>query len=42
MMPEQVRLWLRHQSKDFHAAGFDAVVKRWDTFMTVGEEHVEK
>jgi histone-lysine N-methyltransferase SETMAR len=24
----QVRKWLRQQSKDFHAAGFDALVKR--------------
>jgi hypothetical protein len=25
-----VRKWLRRQSKDFYAAGFDALVKRWD------------
>jgi hypothetical protein len=28
MMPNQVRKWLRQQSKDFYAAGFDALVKR--------------
>jgi hypothetical protein len=26
----EVRKWLRQQSKDLHAAGFDALVKRWD------------
>jgi hypothetical protein len=26
MMPDQVRKWLRQQSKDFYAAGVDAVV----------------
>jgi hypothetical protein len=30
MMPDQVRKWLRQQSKDFYAAGFDALVKRWE------------
>jgi hypothetical protein len=30
MMPEHVRKWLRQQSKDFHAAGFDALVKQWE------------
>jgi hypothetical protein len=25
----KVRKWLRQQSEDFHAAGFDALVKRW-------------
>jgi hypothetical protein len=28
IMPGQVRKWLRQQSKDFYAAGFDALVKR--------------
>jgi hypothetical protein len=28
MMPDQVRKWLRQQSIDFYAAGFDALVKR--------------
>jgi hypothetical protein len=26
----EVRKWLRQQSKDLYAAGFDALVKRWD------------
>jgi hypothetical protein len=27
MMPDQVRKWLRQQSKDFYAAGFDTLVE---------------
>jgi hypothetical protein len=38
MMPVQVRKWLRQQSKDFYAAGFDALVKRWDKCTNVGED----
>jgi hypothetical protein len=30
MMPGRVRKWLRQQSEDFYAAGFGALVKRWD------------
>jgi hypothetical protein len=42
MMPNQVRKWLRQQSKDFYAAGFDALVKRWDKCINVGGGYVEK
>jgi hypothetical protein len=28
MLATEVRKWLRQQSKDFYAAGFDALVKR--------------
>jgi hypothetical protein len=35
------RKWLRQQSKDFFAAGFDALVKRWDRCINVGA-YVEK
>jgi hypothetical protein len=42
MMPGQVRQWLREQSKDFYAAGFDAGVKRWDKFINVGGGYIEK
>jgi steroid 5-alpha reductase family enzyme len=28
--------WLRQQSKDSYAAGFDALVKRWDKCIDVG------
>jgi hypothetical protein len=36
----EVRKWLRQQSKDFCAAGFDAPVKRWDKNVDGG--YVEK
>jgi hypothetical protein len=38
----EVRKWLRQQSKDFHAAGFGALVKRWDKCINVCEGYVEK
>jgi hypothetical protein len=37
-----VRKWLRKQSKDFYAVGFEALVKRWDKFINVGGGYVEK
>jgi hypothetical protein len=37
-----VRKWLRQQSKDFYAAGFDALVKRWDKCINVGGRYIEK
>jgi hypothetical protein len=42
MMPEQVRKWLKQQSKDFYTSGFDALVKRWNTCINVGGGYVEK
>jgi hypothetical protein len=36
MMPDQVRKWLRQQSKHFYAAGFEVLVKRWDKCINVG------
>jgi hypothetical protein len=38
----EVQKWLRKQSKDFYAAGFDALVKRWDKCINVGGGYVEK
>jgi hypothetical protein len=38
----EVRKWLRQQSKDFYAAGFDALIKRWNNFITVDGGIVEK
>jgi hypothetical protein len=37
----EVRKWLR-QSKDFYAAGFDALVNPWDKYINVGGGYVEK
>jgi hypothetical protein len=36
------RRWLRQQSKDFYATGFDALVKRWDKYINAGGGYVEK
>jgi hypothetical protein len=36
IMPDQARKWLRQQSKDFGAACFDLLVKRWDKGINVG------
>jgi hypothetical protein len=38
----EVRKWLRQQSKDFGAAGFDALVKRWEKCISVPGGYVEK
>jgi hypothetical protein len=40
MTPDQVRKWLRQQSKDFYAAGFDAPVERWDKCINVDGRYV--
>jgi hypothetical protein len=42
MMHDQVPKCLRQQSRDFYAAGFDAVVKRWDKCINAGGGYVEK
>jgi hypothetical protein len=42
MMPDQAQKWLRQRSKDFCAAGFDALVKRWDKCVSVGGGYDEK
>jgi hypothetical protein len=38
----EVRTWLRQQSKDFYAASFDTLVKRWDKCISVGGGYVER
>jgi hypothetical protein len=38
----EVQKWLRQQSKDLYAAGFDAMVKQWDKCINVGGGYVEK
>jgi hypothetical protein len=37
----EMRKWLRQQSIDFYAAGFEALVKRWDKCINVGGGYVE-
>jgi hypothetical protein len=38
----EVRKWLRQQSTDFCAAGFDALAKRRNKYISVGGGHVDK
>jgi hypothetical protein len=38
----EMRKWLRQQPKDVYAAGFDALVKRWNKCTHVGKEYMEK
>jgi hypothetical protein len=38
----EVRKWLRQQSKDFNAVGFDALVKRYDKCISFGGGYVKK
>jgi hypothetical protein len=38
----EVRKWLRLQSKDSCAAGFDILIKQWDKHVNVGRGYVEK
>jgi hypothetical protein len=35
-------MWLRQQPKDFYAAGFDTLEKRWDKCINVGGGYYEK
>jgi hypothetical protein len=42
MMPDQLRKWLRQQSKDLYAAGFDTLIKHWDKCINVAAGYVEK
>jgi hypothetical protein len=37
----EMQKWLRQQSKDFCAAGFDTLVKRWDKCVNIAGRYVE-
>jgi histone-lysine N-methyltransferase SETMAR len=37
----EVRKWLRQRPKNFYAAGFDALVKRWDKCVNAGGGYVQ-
>jgi histone-lysine N-methyltransferase SETMAR len=39
---QEVTRWLRRQPKDFFAAGFQGLVKRWDKCLNVQGDYVEK
>jgi hypothetical protein len=38
----ELQKWLRQQSKDFCAEGFDALLKQWDKCINVGGGYIEK
>jgi hypothetical protein len=38
----EVLKWLRQQSKDCYAAGFDALIKQWDKRISIHGGYVEK
>jgi hypothetical protein len=38
----EVRAWFRQQPKEFYAAGFLGLVKRWDKFLFFYGDYVEK
>jgi hypothetical protein len=37
----EVQKWLRQQSKDLYAVGFDALVKQWDKCINVDGGYVK-
>jgi len=39
---ENVLNWLRHQDKNFFAAGKSKLIKRWDKYINVAGDYVEK
>jgi hypothetical protein len=38
----EVQKWLRQPSRDFYAAGFDSLIKRWVRCIYVGGRYVKK
>jgi hypothetical protein len=38
----EVTAWFRHQPKEFYAAGFQGLVKRWEKCLNVQRDYVEK
>jgi hypothetical protein len=38
----EVTAWFRQQPKEFYAAGFQELVKRWDKCLNVQVDYVEK
>jgi hypothetical protein len=41
-MEREVTAWFRQQPKEFHAAGFQGLVKRWYKCVNVQGDYVEK
>jgi hypothetical protein len=42
LLTKRLKQRCRQQSKDFYAAGFNALAKRWDKCINVGGGYVEK
>jgi hypothetical protein len=38
----EMRKWMKQQTKNFYAAAFDALVKRWDKCINGGGVYIEK
>jgi hypothetical protein len=38
----EVTAWFRQQPKEFYAAGFQGLLKRWDKCLSVQGDYVEK
>jgi hypothetical protein len=41
-MEREVTTWFRQQPKEFYAAGFQGLLKRWDKWLIVQGDYVEK
>jgi hypothetical protein len=41
-MEKKITTWFRQQPKEFNAAGFEGLVKRWEKFLSVQGDYVEK
>jgi hypothetical protein len=41
-MEREVTAWSRQQPNEFYAAGFQGLVKRWDKYLYIQEDYVEK
>jgi hypothetical protein len=42
MMPGHLQMWLRQQSKEFYAVGFETMVKKWEKCINVDGRYVRK
>jgi len=39
---ENMLNWFQHQGKDFFAAGINKLIKKWDKFINVAGDYIEK
>ncbi|GBN03924.1 hypothetical protein AVEN_137995-1 [Araneus ventricosus] len=38
----KVLKWMRQQPREFYAAGIGALIKRWDNYINIGGDYLEK